>query len=46
MRVPQIRISAGGNWWGGGEPRIYNSDNEAFKNSGVEFDPVLRTDPR
>lgn len=46
MRVPQFRISARGNWWGGGEPNIYGSDNALQEYSKVEIEPVLRTNPR
>ena len=46
MRVLETRITAQGNWWGGDEPRIYNSDNQLFQNSKVEFEPLLLSDPR
>ena len=46
MRVLETRITAQGNWWGGDEPRIYNSDNQLFRNSKVDFEPLLLSDPR
>ena len=46
LRVPQFRVTAANNWWDGSEPTIYNSENEEWNNSKVEFEPVLNVDPR
>jgi len=46
MRVPQFRVTAGNNWWNDSEPTIYNSENEEWNNSKVEFESVLNVDPR
>lgn len=46
MRVPQYRVTARNNWWGGGKPNIYNSEDEVWEGSKVEIEPVLDVDPR
>ncbi len=46
MRVPQNRITAANNWWDGGKPTIYNSENQPSDDAAVLVEPVLRTDPR
>ncbi len=46
MRVPQNRITAMHNWWGGGEPMVYDSENQPSSEAHVLVEPVLRTDPR
>ncbi len=34
------------NWWDGGEPKVYNSENQLSDESNVLLEPVLSTDPR
>ena len=46
MRVPQNRITAANNWWDGGEPTVYNSQNQPSGDAHVLVEPVLGADPR
>ena len=46
MRVPQNRITAANNWWDGGEPTVYNSQNQPSGDTHVLVEPVLGADPR
>ena len=46
MRVPHNRITAANNWWDGGEPTVYNSENQPSGDAHVWVEPVLRADPR
>jgi hypothetical protein len=34
------------NWWDGGEPMVYNSENQPSDEANVLVEPVLSTDPR
>ncbi len=34
------------NWWDGGEPKAYNSENQLSDGANVLVEPVLSTDPR
>jgi hypothetical protein len=42
-RVPQNRITAMNNWWDGGEPMVYNSENQPSDEANVLVEPVLTT---
>ena len=40
------RMTAMNNWWDGGEPKAYNSENQLSDGANVLVEPVLSTDPR
>jgi hypothetical protein len=46
MRVPRNRITAEHNWWDGGDPAIYNSENQPSSHAHVLVEPMLSADPR
>ena len=46
LKVPESRITAQHNWWGGGEPTVYNSENQPSGDARVLVEPVLSADPR
>ncbi len=46
MRVPHNRITAQHNWWDGGNPTVFNSENQPSADAHVLVEPVLRADPR
>jgi hypothetical protein len=46
MRVPPSRISAQHNWWDGGAPTVYDSDDRPTDARQLLVAPMLQTDPR
>jgi len=46
MRIPQSRITAENNWWGGGKPTVYDSEDQQSDDRNVLVEPVLSEDPR
>ena len=46
MRVPQSRVTAANNWWDGGKPTVYDSEDQQSDDRNVLVEPVLSADPR
>ena len=46
FRVPDSRITARRNWWGGSEPTVYDAENRPSRGEHVVVEPSLSSDPR
>lgn len=46
IRMPPMRMTAQHNWWDGGAPTIFDSDDRPTDDAHVLVDPVLTADPR
>ena len=46
MRVPQSRVTAANNWWNGGKPTVYDSEEQQSDDRNVLVEIVLSADPR
>ena len=46
VRLPQNRVTAAHNWWGGGKPTMYDGEDRLSEDRNVLIEPVLSEEPR